>query len=85
MCDVALEPFSTYVLDGLLQDGRVGNDASVEALVALGLVQARAGCDILAPSDMMDCRCAALRGALEAEGLQDVMIMSYEAKSDSAV
>lgn len=84
MCDVALDPFTDHGHDGLLQDGRIVNDATVEALVAQALVQAKAGCDILAPSDMMDGRCGALRTALEAEGLQDVMIMSYAAKYASA-
>ncbi|PZQ57846.1 MAG: porphobilinogen synthase [Phenylobacterium zucineum] len=84
MCDVALDPFTDHGHDGLLQDGRIVNDATIEALVAQALVQAKAGCDILAPSDMMDGRVAALRSALEAEGLQDVMIMSYAAKYASA-
>jgi porphobilinogen synthase len=84
MCDVALDPFTIHGHDGVLQAGRVDNDATVEQLVAQGLMQARAGCDILAPSDMMDGRCGALRRALEAEGLQDVMIMSYAAKYASA-
>jgi len=84
MCDVALDPFTTHGHDGVLQAGRVDNDATVEQLVAQGLMQARAGCDILAPSDMMDGRCGALRRALEAEGLRDVMIMSYAAKYASA-
>ncbi|MBS0361809.1 MAG: porphobilinogen synthase, partial [Proteobacteria bacterium] len=84
MCDVALDPFTTHGHDGLLENGRVVNDPTIEALVAQALVQARAGCDILAPSDMMDGRCGALRSALEAEGLQEVMIMSYAAKYASA-
>jgi porphobilinogen synthase len=84
MCDVALDPFTTHGHDGLIENGRIANDATVEQLVRQGLVQARAGCDILAPSDMMDGRCGALRQALEAEGLQDVMIMSYAAKYASA-
>jgi porphobilinogen synthase len=84
MCDVALDPFTTHGHDGLIRGGKVVNDATIERLVAQGLMQARAGCDILAPSDMMDGRCGALRKALEAEGLQDVMIMSYAAKYASA-
>src|SRR5207237_372876 len=84
MCDVALDPFTTHGHDGLLEGGRIVNDPTIEALVAQGLMQARAGCDILAPSDMMDGRCGALRQALEGEGLQDVMIMSYAAKYASA-
>ena len=67
MCDVALDPFTSHGHDGLIENGRILNDETVEALVAQGLVQSRAGCDILAPSDMMDGRVGALRSALEAE------------------
>jgi len=84
MCDVALDPFTEHGHDGLVEGGKILNDATIERLVMQGLVQAKAGCDILAPSDMMDGRCGALRRALEAEGLQDVMIMSYAAKYASA-
>jgi porphobilinogen synthase len=84
MCDVALDPFTSHGHDGLIEYGRILNDATVEALVAQGLVQARAGCDILAPSDMMDGRVGALRSALEADGLTDIAIMAYAAKYASA-
>jgi porphobilinogen synthase len=84
MCDVALDPFTTHGHDGVIENGRILNDPTIERLVEQGLVQARAGCDILAPSDMMDGRVGALRAALEAEGLQDAMIMSYAAKYASA-
>ena len=84
MCDVALDPFTTHGHDGVLEGGRILNDATIERLVEQGLMQARAGCDILAPSDMMDGRVGVLRTALEAAGLQDVMIMSYAAKYASA-
>ena len=84
MCDVALDPFTTHGHDGVLEGGRIANDPTIERLVEQGLVQARAGCDILAPSDMMDGRVGALRAALEAEGPQDTMIMSYAAKYASA-
>jgi porphobilinogen synthase len=84
MCDVALDPFTDHGHDGLIEGGRILNDETIEALVKQGLMQAKAGCDILAPSDMMDGRCGALRQALESEGLQDVMIMSYAAKYASA-
>jgi porphobilinogen synthase len=84
MCDVALDPFTDHGHDGLVENGRILNDPTIERLVAQGLMQAKAGCDILAPSDMMDGRCGVLRRALEAEGLQDVMIMSYAAKYASA-
>jgi porphobilinogen synthase len=84
MCDVALDPFTDHGHDGLLENGRIVNDATVEVLVGQALMQARAGCDILAPSDMMDGRIGAIRTALEGEGLTDVMIMSYAAKYASA-
>ncbi|MFI4976238.1 MAG: porphobilinogen synthase [Caulobacterales bacterium] len=84
MCDVALDPFTEHGHDGVVEGGRILNDPTIERLVEQGLVQARAGCDILAPSDMMDGRVGALRAALEAEGLQDTMIMSYAAKYASA-
>ena len=84
MCDVALDPFTDHGHDGLIVDGRIDNDSTIAALVEQALVQARAGCDILAPSDMMDGRVGILRAALEAEGFQDVMIMSYAAKYASA-
>ena len=84
MCDVALDPFTDHGHDGLIEGNRILNDPTIEALVAQGIMQAKAGCDILAPSDMMDGRVGALRTTLEAEGLQDVMIMSYAAKYASA-
>ena len=84
MCDVALDPFTTHGHDGLIRSGRIANDPTIERLVAQGLMQAQAGADILAPSDMMDGRIGALRGALESAGHQDVMIMSYAAKFASA-
>ena len=84
MCDVALDPFTDHGHDGLIENGRVLNDATIERLVEQGLMQAAAGADILAPSDMMDGRVGALRTALEAAGHQDVMIMSYAAKYASA-
>ena len=84
MCDVALDPFTDHGHDGLIEDGRILNDASVERLVEQSLVQAEAGCDIIAPSDMMDGRVAAIRRALEAASFQDVMIMAYAAKYASA-
>ena len=84
MCDVALDPFTDHGHDGLIQDGKIVNDATIERLVEQGLVQARAGCDILAPSDMMDGRVGALRRALEAEGLTETLIMAYAAKYASA-
>ncbi len=84
MCDVALDPFTDHGHDGLVEGDRVLNDPTIEQLVEQGLMQAHAGADILAPSDMMDGRVGALRTALEAAGHQDVMIMSYAAKYASA-
>jgi porphobilinogen synthase len=84
MCDVALDPFTDHGHDGVIENGKIHNDFTVERLVEQGLMQARAGCDILAPSDMMDGRVGALRGALEDEGLTDTLIMSYAAKYASA-
>ncbi|HQT54947.1 MAG: porphobilinogen synthase [Phenylobacterium sp.] len=84
MCDVALDPFTDHGHDGLIENGRILNDPTIETLVRQGIMQAEAGADILAPSDMMDGRCGALRKALESAGLQDVMIMSYAAKYASA-
>jgi porphobilinogen synthase len=84
MCDVALDPFTDHGHDGVIENGRILNEATIERLVAQGIMQARAGCDILAPSDMMDGRVGALRAALEAGGLKDTMIMSYAAKYASA-
>ena len=84
MCDVALDPFTSHGHDGVIEGGRIANDPTIERLVEQGLVQASAGCDILAPSDMMDGRVGALRQALEAAGLVDTMIMSYAAKYASA-
>jgi porphobilinogen synthase len=84
MCDVALDPFTDHGHDGLLENGRVLNDPTIERLVEQGLMQAEAGADILAPSDMMDGRVGALRAALEGAGFQDVLIMAYAAKYASA-
>ncbi len=80
MCDVALDPYTAHGHDGLMRDGTILNDESIAALVKQSLVQADAGCDIIAPSDMMDGRIAAIRGALEQAGHQDVQIMAYSAK-----
>jgi porphobilinogen synthase len=84
MCDVALDPFTDHGHDGLIENGRILNDPTIERLVEQGLMQAAAGADILAPSDMMDGRVGALRGALEGANYQDVMIMAYAAKYASA-
>jgi porphobilinogen synthase len=84
-CDVALDPFTSHGHDGLLDDdGYVLNDETVAMLVEQSLVQARAGADIVAPSDMMDGRIGAIRDALDEEGFENVMILSYAAKYASA-
>jgi len=84
MMDVALDPYTSHGHDGLLRDGRVLNDESVALLVRQAINQADAGCDVIAPSDMMDGRVGAIRCALDAAGHQDVQIMAYAAKYASA-
>jgi porphobilinogen synthase len=84
ICDVALDPFTSHGHDGLIKDGRILNDETVAVLVRQALVQAEAGCDIIAPSDMMDGRVGAIRQALDASGFLDVQIMAYAAKYASA-
>jgi len=84
LCDVALDPFTSHGHDGLLQDERILNDETVAVLVRQALVQAEAGCDIIAPSDMMDGRVGAIRQGLDQAGFMDVQIMSYAAKYASA-
>jgi porphobilinogen synthase len=85
MCDVALDPYTTHGHDGILRDGRIVNDETVEALCRQALVQAEAGCDVIAPSDMMDGRVGAIRSALDIEGHEDVSILAYAAKYASAL
>jgi len=82
--DVALDEYSSDGQDGLVRDGEILNDETVEVMVKAALMQARAGADIIAPSDMMDGRVAAIRQALDAEGFEQVAIMSYSAKFASA-
>ncbi|MFN0116156.1 MAG: porphobilinogen synthase [Paracoccaceae bacterium] len=84
MTDVALDPYNAHGHDGLVRDGVILNDESVEALVRMALAQAGAGADILGPSDMMDGRIGAIRGELEAAGHKEVAILSYAAKYASA-
>jgi porphobilinogen synthase len=84
LCDVALDPFTSHGHDGLIEDGKILNDETVAVLVRQALVQAEAGCDIVAPSDMMDGRVGAIREALDREGFLDVQIMAYAAKYASA-
>jgi porphobilinogen synthase len=80
LCDVALDPYTSHGHDGLLRGGEIVNDATVEVLVRQALVQAEAGCDIIAPSDMMDGRVGAIRQGLDAKGFGHVQIMAYSAK-----
>ncbi|MBT8416937.1 MAG: porphobilinogen synthase [Silicimonas sp.] len=84
MTDVALDPYNINGHDGIVRDGVIVNDESVEALVKMTVAQADAGADIIGPSDMMDGRIGAMRTALEAAGHQDVCILSYAAKYASA-
>jgi porphobilinogen synthase len=84
LCDVALDPYTSHGHDGLLRDGIILNDETVAVLVRQALVQADAGCDIIAPSDMMDGRVGAIRTGLDGAGFVDVQIMAYAAKFASA-
>ena len=84
LCDVALDPYTSHGHDGLLRDGVILNDETVEILVRQAVVEAEAGCDVIAPSDMMDGRIGAIRSALDAAGRTDVQIMAYAAKYASA-
>ena len=85
MCDVALDPFTSHGHDGLLRDGQILNDETIEVLCKQTLVQAKAGCNVIAPSDMMDGRIGAIRAALDADGFDHVRIMAYAAKYASAL
>src|ERR1700730_15143758 len=84
LCDVALDPYTSHGHDGLLRGGTIVNDETVEVLVKQALVEAEAGCDTIAPSDMMDGRVGAIRAALDAADFTDVSIMAYAAKYASA-
>ena len=84
ICDVALDPYNSNGHDGLVKNRQVLNDETLEVLCAQAVAQAEAGCDVLAPSDMMDGRVGAIRDALDAKNMQNVQIMSYAAKYASA-
>ena len=84
LTDVALDPYTSHGHDGLLHEGKILNDQTVDILVRQALVQAKAGADIIAPSDMMDGRVAAIREGLDQHGFHDVQIMAYAAKYASA-
>jgi porphobilinogen synthase len=82
--DVALDPYTSHGQDGLLRDGQILNDETIQALVRQATCLAAAGCDVVAPSDMMDGRVGAIRAALDGAGLERAMILSYAAKYASA-
>ena len=84
ICDVALDPYTSHGHDGIMRGAEIVNDLTIETLIQQALVQAEAGCDVIAPSDMMDGRIGAIRQALEDAGLTHAMIMSYAAKYASA-
>jgi porphobilinogen synthase len=84
ICDVALDPFTSHGQDGIVRDGIILNDETLEALQKQAVTQAQAGCDIIAPSDMMDGRIGAIRGSLDQADLPNVQILSYAAKYASA-
>ncbi len=84
VCDVALDPYTSHGQDGLVRDGYVVNDETLDALVKQALNQAQAGATVIAPSDMMDGRIGAIRRALDKEGYQDTLLLSYAAKYASA-
>lgn len=85
MCDVALDPYTTHGHDGLLNNEIIQNDETIEILCNQSLSQADAGCDIIAPSDMMDGRVGAIRNALDNAGHKDIAILSYAAKYASSL
>jgi porphobilinogen synthase len=84
LCDVALDPYTSHGHDGILINGQIANDETVEILIRQSLVQVEAGCDVIAPSDMMDGRIGAIRQALEDRGHKNTLIMAYAAKYASA-
>ncbi|MEX1042955.1 MAG: porphobilinogen synthase [Pirellulaceae bacterium] len=84
LCDVALDPYSSHGQDGLVEEGYVVNDPTLEMLCRQAVIQAQAGCDVIAPSDMMDGRIGAIRKALDGSGHENVAIMAYAAKYASA-
>ena len=84
VCDVALDPYTSHGQDGLVRDGYVVNDETLDALSKQAVNQARSGASVIAPSDMMDGRIGVIRQALDTEGFQDVLLLSYAAKYASA-
>jgi len=84
MCDVALDPYTSHGHDGLIKNNEIINDETIDVLVNQSLLQAKIGCDVLAPSDMMDGRIRKIRSALDNEGLKNINILSYAAKYASS-
>jgi len=85
ICDVALDPYTSHGQDGLMEDGHIVNDPTLDVLCKQSIAQARAGCNVIAPSDMMDGRIGRIRQALDEEGFADeVRILAYSAKYASA-
>ena len=84
MCDVALDPYTAHGHDGLIRGGEIINDETIEVLIKQSLLQAKMGCDVLAPSDMMDGRIGKIRKALDKEGFKNTQILSYAAKYASS-
>ena len=84
MCDVALDPYTSHGHDGLIKNNEIINDETIDVLVNQSLLQAKIGCDVLAPSDMMDGRIKKIRSALDNEGLKNINILSYAAKYASS-
>ena len=84
MCDVALDPYTSHGHDGLIKNNEIINDETIDLLVNQSLLQAKIGCDVLAPSDMMDGRIRKIRSALDNEGLKNINILSYAAKYASS-
>ena len=84
MCDVALDPYTSHGHDGLLSKGKILNDETINILIKQSLLQAEMGCDVIAPSDMMDGRIGKIRKALDKKKFQDVQILSYAAKYASS-
>ena len=84
MCDVALDPYTSHGHDGLLKSGKIINDETIKILISQSLVQAEAGCDVIAPSDMMDGRIGLIRKALDKNNFQHVQLLSYAVKYASS-
>ena len=80
MCDVALDPYTIHGHDGILKNGKILNDETIKILVDQSIIQAQAGCDVIAPSDMMDGRIGVIRKSLDKNGFKDVQLLSYAAK-----